>query len=43
MEFEEMVRFAVENGASDIHLASNNLPSYRKNGKINELQRHRDS
>lgn len=34
MEFEEMVRFAVENGASDIHLASNNLPSYRKNGKI---------
>lgn len=34
MEFDEMVRFAVENGASDIHLASNNLPSYRKNGKI---------
>ena len=33
MEFDEMVRFAVENGASDIHLASNNLPSYRKNGK----------
>ena len=29
MEFEEMVRFAVENGASDIHLASNNLPSYQ--------------
>ena len=29
-----MVRFAVENGASDIHLASNNLPSYRMNGKI---------
>ena len=42
MEFEEMVRFAVENGASDIHLASNNLPSYRKNGNY-ELQRHRDS
>ena len=34
MEFAEMVRFAVENGASDIHLASNNLPSYRMNGKI---------
>ena len=34
MEFAEMVRFAVENGASDIHLASNNLPSYRKDGKI---------
>lgn len=34
MDFEEMVRFAVENGASDIHLASNNLPSYRKDGKI---------
>lgn len=34
MDFEEMVRYAVESGASDIHLASNNLPSYRKDGKI---------
>lgn len=34
MDFEEMVRYAVECGASDIHLASNNLPSYRKDGKI---------
>lgn len=42
MEFDEMVRFAVENGASDIHLASNNLPSYRKTVNY-ELQRHRDS
>lgn len=34
MNFEQMVRFAVENGASDLHLASNNYPSYRKDGKI---------
>ena len=34
MQFEEMVRLAVEEGASDIHLASYNYPSYRKNGKI---------
>lgn len=34
MTFEEMVQFAVDNDCSDIHLASNNLPSYRKNGKI---------
>ena len=34
MNFEEMVRFAVQTGASDIHLASNNYPSYRKDGKV---------
>lgn len=34
MEFEQLVQFAVDNNASDIHLASNNFPSYRKNGKI---------
>lgn len=34
MEFEELIRFAVENKASDIHLASYNLPSYRVNGKM---------
>lgn len=34
MDLKEMIRFAVDNGASDIHLASNNLPSYRKDGKI---------
>jgi twitching motility protein PilT len=34
MEFAEMVRYAVDVGASDIHLAANNLPSYRKDGKM---------
>ena len=30
-----MVRFAVANNASDIHLASNNVPAYRVNGVVN--------
>ena len=34
MEFEELVRFAVDNKASDIHLASYNQPAYRVNGKM---------
>ena len=29
-----MVRFAVANGASDIHMASNNVPAYRVNGVV---------
>src|SRR5574344_1604337 len=34
MTFEEMIKFAVESNASDIHLPSGNFASYRKNGKI---------
>ncbi|MBQ1991211.1 MAG: Flp pilus assembly complex ATPase component TadA [Clostridia bacterium] len=29
-----MVRFAAANGASDIHMASNNVPAYRVNGVV---------
>lgn len=32
--FEEMVRFAVEHNASDIHMSSNNVPAYRVNGVV---------
>ncbi len=34
MQFEDMVQMAVDEGASDIHLAAYNYPSYRKNGRI---------
>lgn len=29
-----MIRFAVENNASDIHMSSNNVPAYRVNGVV---------
>ncbi len=34
LNFEQMVRFAAANGASDIHMASNNVPAYRVNGVV---------
>lgn len=34
MNFKEMVQFAISKNASDIHLASNNKPSYRADGAI---------
>lgn len=34
-EFRKMVSTAVSEGASDIHIASNNRPAYRLHGKIN--------
>lgn len=34
ISFNEMIQFAVESGASDIHLAAYNFPSYRLHGKI---------